>query len=490
MITAKRWTCLLLAALCLLFSGCKKADPFPFEELLSETDSESVRYALIIPKESESEYEPLAEGLAAQIAETLGNQTRIYTDGDPLPEGKYWVSVAIGPVSLSWVTQAQRSLRSRDYLCTWTEEGICIGGRTALATETAITRFVTDLLPSATHTELVPKLGGIHHKETYRVEALILNDSPISEYRIEYEAQYEKTLLPMARILYEKIEAISGEMLEIRAEGSAQTEGKRMLLRQENPYGSSHTAYVSEEGEMILLCGKEPFGTSVALQRFCEILLAEEEGSRWTRSVRGLIAIPYDAPTLTLGSFSMDHDRTFSTFTEVNETVALIRKTPADLVLLGNLAAGKISYLTDSMSEYRLPYATAENLITTDTCPRITERKPNILRVGGEAYGFLLCLLPDGSTDWEASLSEAQKESDLPLLVILHGKSQTVEQREGILQEMGLVSALRQSYECGKDSLVLSCFATRDAFRINMSGLDAEEGYGRVTVERSRIELE
>ena len=55
---------------------------------------------------------------------------------------------------------------------------------------------------------------------------------------------------------------------------------------------------------------------------------------------------------------------------------------------------------------------------------------------------------------------------------------------------MGLVSALRQSYECGKDSLVLSCFATRDAFRINMSGLDVQEGYGRVTVERSRIELE
>ena len=80
---------------------------------------------------------------------------------------------------------------------------------------------ITDLLPLATQTELVPKLGGIHHKETYRVEALILNDSPISEYRIEYEAQYEKTLLPMARILYEKIEAISGEMLEYSCEPPA-----------------------------------------------------------------------------------------------------------------------------------------------------------------------------------------------------------------------------------------------------------------------------
>ena len=489
MITAKRTVCLLLASICLLLSGCA-SEPYPFEELFTETESEPIRYALIIPKESESEYESMAEDLAAKIAETLGNQTRIYTDGDPLPEEEDWVSVAIGPVSLPWVTQAQRSLRSRDYLCTWTEEGICIGGRTALATEKAITRFVTDLLPSATQTELVPKLGGIRHEETYRVEALTLNGSPISEYRIEYEAQYAKTLLPMANDLYEKIEQISGEMLTVGEERVENSKGKRILLRQENPYGSSHTAYVSEEGESILLCGKEAFGTSVALQRFCEILLAEEEGSRWAKSVRGLIAIPYDAPTLTLGSFSMDHDRTFTTFTEVNETVALIRKTPADLVLLGNLAAGKISYLTDSMSEYRLPYATAENLITTNTCPQVTERKPNILRVGGEAYGFLLCLLPDGSTDWQASLSEAQKESDLPLLVILHGKSQTVEQREGILQEMGLISALRQSYECGKESLVLSCFATRDAFRIHMSGLDTVVGYGRVTLERPRIELE
>ena len=68
MITAKRTVCLLLAALCLLLSGCA-SEPYPFEELFTETESETIRYALIIPEESESEYEPLAEALAAQIAD-------------------------------------------------------------------------------------------------------------------------------------------------------------------------------------------------------------------------------------------------------------------------------------------------------------------------------------------------------------------------------------------------------------------------------------
>ena len=479
----------MLAALCLFFFGCK-AEPFPFEELFSEAEGETVSYALVIPTENASMYRPLAETVAGEIAERVGSPTEIYLDEDSLPAGELWVTVAIGPVDLPWVTRTYRELRSQDYICRWVDGSVCMGGRTLAATDAAVSRFLTDLLPVATPTELFPLLGGFEGKGTYRAEALMLNGSPISSYRIEYERENAEVLIPMARILYEKIEEVCGAMLEIRQEDPSQTEGKRILLRQKNPYGSTHTAYVSGEGDTILLCGKESFGVSVALQAFCDTLLSEKEGDRWSGSIQGTISIPYDTPTLTMGIFSMDHTRTFSSFTEVNEMVALIREASPDMVLLHSLENGKITYLTDSMSEYRIPLPSTQGVIVKDTCPSVTEVSTYALRVGREENGFLLFVLPDEAEDWEESLAQLTESSPLPVVVALYGKRVAQEAKEETLGSLSMVCAMTQDYTHKGEEYRLSCYiGAENAFQIHSEGISVQMEYGCLTVSRQRVKL-
>ena len=226
---------------------------------------------------------------------------------------------------------------------------------------------------------------------------------------------------------------------------------------------------------------------SVAFREFCRLLLSEEEGNCWNKQIEGTVSLPYDAPTVTVGCFSMEGQRTFSTFTEVNDTVALIRQKSPDMVLIGTLASGKITYLTDSMSEYRLPFSSAETLITKSDAPSVTKESACVFRIGTEENGFLLCLLPDDAQGFETTLSEWREQSSLPMLVILHGKREKAEQKETALSSLSLVSSMAENYERNGTEYTLRCYATQGAFYVQNEGVSSQTGYGCLTVERLRV---
>lgn len=483
MTTVKRLLCLGLCAACLLLCGCE-TEPYPFEEMLTGSEAEIPSYALVIPSEETAEYRVAAEALAEGIRRTVGNQTKIYLDRDELPGEGTWITVALGPVSLPWVSPELRAVKSLDYCCRWLEEGLWLGGRTPVAVSAAVDRFIAELLPSARAELLLSREGGFEAKGVYEAEELLLQGVALSEYRIVCEGE---GLLPMAVILRDRIRVVSGDLLTVETGNGSSVSERAILLRQSSPYGTSHTAYVYPEGPSVVLCANDSFGVSVALREFCEILLTKEEGARWEKTVEAAHSVYYGSPTLTLGSFSVDALQGFDSPGEVTKAVEQLRPTLPDLVLPGSVPEQQIHYFTDSLSQYGTPLnqTDAPSVLVGQRAPTVERDSAISLRLCGEDSGFLLLWMPRDATEaWCREVQQIVSEAELPLLILLHGDRDTVAAREEELSRLPLLSVLQRDYQGRDGESRLICLATEGTLSVEMTELSVENGYAGLTVRR------
>lgn len=488
MTIAKRILCLCLSLLCVGLLGCQK-QTFPFDELLTDSQEKSVSYAMIIPSEQAYEYRTAADRLAEGIQAKTGAQVQIYQDADTLPSEE-WIRIAVGPVALSWVTPKLRDMKALDYCCRWLEGGLWLGGRTAVATSLAVDRFLQELLPAATKELLLSQEGGFDVQGRYQAESLLLQETPLSEYRIVYERENEESLLPMAALLRERIKVVSGDLLTVEADNGSAAQERTVLLRQSSPYGGSHTAYIYAEGPSVILCANDSLGVSVALQAFSQLLLAEETGDCWQKSVTETISLFYGSPKLRLGTFSSESMRSFSSFVEVSETVELLRGSMPDLALLGELEADQIHYLTDSLQQYGVLGETAEAPagIFLRSGVLAEESSEISLQLWGESYGFWLCVIPkEAPVGWEQTVASLTAQGQLPVLVILHGEREAVLDQEAALSSLSLVSAFQWDYQGNGCESRISCLATAGTLSVEQESLSVEHGYACLSVTRLRL---
>ncbi|MBQ9087086.1 MAG: hypothetical protein IJY47_07890 [Clostridia bacterium] len=479
--------------LCVSLAGCSSETDFPFDGLLTERNEDSPCYAVIIPSDASVERQQLAEELASAIRESVGNHVEIFSEEEAIPEEEEWIEICLGKVDRAWVSKTVKKMKSEDYLCRWIGENILLGGKTDKATEAAVDRFFGELLPVATEGQLFSAEGGFEVKGDYQAEALLLNGVSLSEYRIVYEASNSEALLPLAALIVTRIEAVSGDLPEIGVLSDTNTGGRQIVLRQNHPYGTARMAYVLPEDGNVTLCAGDTFGVSLALREFCDFLLSGAEGERWERTLSTPISVSYDDPVLTLGSFSLEATRSFSSISEVNEAVDLLRRSDSDIVLLGLLDSGQIRYLTDSLAEYE--GVSSENgespagAIVRNRAMIANGEMDMLYRVGGEEDGFWLCVVADGAEEcWKEKLSRIVEQSSLPTVVLIHGESEAVEAKTSDLQAPSLVSVAEASYQKNGKDLRIACYTTPGVFRVSVDNVNNSHGYVCLTLERRMAE--
>lgn len=357
MITDKKFLiisgCVILAVLLVIGLGfCHKSDDdFSALDLLGDSnenhDVTVGYYRIVLSGACSSEVADAARELETAIEEITGVDCGVTYDSKEAPNRTDAVEILIGNTTRNSSAIALEGLRTNDYVCKWINGSLVIGGLSNSATFASLERFINEVLPSATPSELMTPELAFSYYHDYGIDSIKLCGFEISDYSVVCNAE----TLEYARILADSVAQSAGYYLELRQGTPRDLLKEIVFVTDETADGA---AYVECNGEDVIIKAKDTFGVSIAFAELYGKLFGGISQSVDV-SLPTQTTYPYSSPNIRVLGVLSEIGISEDNLAAINDAISYIKQNAADVVAFGNIDPDVLDMIMLSLpSEYKI----------------------------------------------------------------------------------------------------------------------------------------
>lgn len=487
MITVKKIirTAGVLLLTVLLLNSCvsKKVEEFPFVSLDSiDLTPKTTEYRIIISATASAELTSAAEELRDRLHEKTSATVSVCPYSDELIYKMTVWDIYVGNTGCDYSAEALRDMRSDDYTCRSYDYYSIIGGRNDSATESAIDRYISELLPLATYCDFIPEGGGFDYFGSYAVENITLLEARLSQFEIICDKDVSAEV-NTAYAFRSDLSTRAGYYLDI---SYGDTNGKSISFKLDKNCNAGE-AYVSASDGGIYVRAASAYGLKVASERLLNIICPEGSTGSFSPSIPEELFVAYSEPILDLSFLCLSGILPIGAPSEITDIQSAVDENSPDAVFFGELTDSDKERISNVLSDYNDENSLSvfvQNNVSAELICR--ERAGGLLlegyRVTGKGIDMAL-LYVSGSADINTDIELPQEliSSGLPVLTVIH----TFNSREvrAVYDENPNFSRVcSDSVTLYGDSFSFVCYADTGHLSVSLSALEDSCGYRQISV--------
>ncbi len=316
MITDKRrrYLCVFIVGFifvlsCVLVSCSKKTDNTLLDALATlmrdeqfelddtEADTEDVPraeyYRIVISGMCSSETAAVARTLAERIEEKTGIDCGVVYDSDDFPKRENAVEILLGNTDRDASAIALEDMLRDDYVCGLVGDSLVIGGLSDSATVTAAERFMSELLPLAEGMYLIEETGGFEYFAKYELSSVTLCGFDIGDYDIVCAPRATEDERLFITVIKNLVADKSGIYIDTKYSLGGEY-GKKEIIVSIDPSSDTPSACIRTDNEDIVISGSDTYGLSVAVSKFCNMLVESVSDEKSSIDINGRLDLPYE----------------------------------------------------------------------------------------------------------------------------------------------------------------------------------------------------
>ena len=189
------------------------------DDITDKTETAIDECNVILPSDASPELIEAAERLSLALADRFSIKSTVYYDSEPLLKLKNTRFIFLGNTSYDISKLKISRLKIDDYVCTFVENDIVLGGKSSSATVTAIERFISDVLPYFDIQGAISDELSFEYRGEYLYTNITVNGYSLDDYTIAYpsaESAKEKAIAYALRDCLSKLCGAYPDIVESR----------------------------------------------------------------------------------------------------------------------------------------------------------------------------------------------------------------------------------------------------------------------------------
>lgn len=435
MITDKRrrYLCVFIVGFifvlsCVLVSCSKKTDNTLLEALATlnrdeqfelddtEADTEDIPkaeyYRIVISGMCSSETAAVARTLAERIEEKTGIDCGVVYDSDDFPKRENAVEILLGNTDRDASAIALEDMLRDDYVCGLVGDSLVIGGLSDSATVTAAERFMSELLPLAEGMYLIEETGGFEYFAKYELSSVTLCGFDIGDYDIVCAPRATEDERLFVNLIKELVADKSGICIDTKYSLGGEY-GKKEIILSVDTQADTPVACVKEENEDVVISGSDTYCLSVAVSKFCDMLLEGVSDGRASINIDGRLELPCGDTRMKFMSVLSDVRVPSGNLTPIVNISEYFNAAMPDIAVIGSMSPTAWEYIKYNLHGFAYVEQLAGGdpfmpmLYRSDSVRAVSvsgERKDGVelqkvifeKKAGGERFTVFSFVCPDG----------------------------------------------------------------------------------------------
>ena len=351
---------LVFALFFILVSCSKKTDNTLLEALATlnrdeqsesddtESDTEDVPraeyYRIVISGMCSSEVAAVAHTLADHVEEKTGIDCGVIYDSDDFPKRENAVEILLGNTDRDASAIALEDMLRDDYVCGLVGDSIVIGGLSDSATVTATERFISELLPLAEGMYLIEETQGFEYFAEYALSSVTLCGFDIGDYDIVCSPRATEDERLFINVIKDLVADKSGICIDTKYSLGGEY-GKKEIILSVDTQADTPSACIREENEDIIISGSDTYGLSVAVSRFCNMLMESVNDGKASINIDGRLELPCGDTRMKFMSVLADVKVPSGNLTPIVNISKHFNEAMPDVAVIGSISSTAWEYI-------------------------------------------------------------------------------------------------------------------------------------------------